>query len=355
MKNLIIGIVLLVAAGSGYFILNETDTLNDKVLNNTEENKEIAELKETILQEKNENKSAIRLKARHILFNEEDKDLAVKVLKEAQEGADFANLARQHSKGPTAVKGGDLGWFEKDVMVKPFADAISKMETGSVSKELVKTQFGLHIIKLEDKEDTSKGFIDGLHYRTVNVGTWICPDANILTTDECREKGHDPIQLPTLKPITQFFYYGCPHCYKLELDMKNWKKDGFNLEIVQLPAVFNEKWGFFAMLHLIAENEGVLDKVKDKFFEAFHVEKVAGTKDFINILKEAGVDVDKIDDIIKDNNLQQKGTELAALGAAYKLDGVPSFIIHSKYYTDVTMAGGSDNLKKVIEYLNDLH
>jgi len=89
------------------------------------------------------------VRARHILVPSEDE--AKKVLEEIKKGTDFAELARQKSKDPgAAAEGGDLGYFTKDQMVPEFAEVAFKLDKGQVS-EPVKTQFGWHIIKVEDK------------------------------------------------------------------------------------------------------------------------------------------------------------------------------------------------------------
>ena len=90
-------------------------------------------------------------KARHILVKTEDEAKAI--LKELEGGADFEKLAKEKSTGPSGPNGGDLGWFKPGTMVPPFAKAVEAMEKGSVSKAAVKTNFGWHIIKLEDKRD----------------------------------------------------------------------------------------------------------------------------------------------------------------------------------------------------------
>jgi peptidyl-prolyl cis-trans isomerase C len=89
------------------------------------------------------------VRARHILVPSEDE--AKKVLEEIKKGTDFAELARQKSKDPgAAAEGGDLGYFTKDQMVPEFAEVAFRLDKGQVS-EPVKTQFGWHIIKVEDK------------------------------------------------------------------------------------------------------------------------------------------------------------------------------------------------------------
>lgn len=89
-------------------------------------------------------------KARHILVDDQEKAQAlIKQLDEAN-GDGFETLAEENSLGPTAEKGGDLGWFDSRRMVKPFADAVAEMEPGTYSKQPVQTQFGWHVIKLEE-------------------------------------------------------------------------------------------------------------------------------------------------------------------------------------------------------------
>jgi len=90
-------------------------------------------------------------KARHILLKtKEDAEAAVKAL---DGGADFADLAKKKSTSPGKEMGGDLGWFKLGTMVPPFADAVKKLEVGKYTKEPVKTEFGWHVIKLEERRD----------------------------------------------------------------------------------------------------------------------------------------------------------------------------------------------------------
>jgi len=86
--------------------------------------------------------------ARHILVATEDE--AKEVETQLKNGADFATLAKQKSKDPGAADGGDLGYFTKDQMVPEFAEVAFKLDKGQIS-DPVKTQFGWHIIKIEDK------------------------------------------------------------------------------------------------------------------------------------------------------------------------------------------------------------
>ncbi|MCU7917121.1 MAG: peptidylprolyl isomerase [Candidatus Thiodiazotropha sp. (ex Epidulcina cf. delphinae)] len=99
-------------------------------------------------------------KARHILLKEEDE--AKSMIAKLAEGADFAELAKQHSTGPTGKSGGDLGWFDAAQMVKPFGDALRGMEKGKYSAAPVQTQFGWHVILLEESRETAAPTLDSV-------------------------------------------------------------------------------------------------------------------------------------------------------------------------------------------------
>lgn len=87
--------------------------------------------------------------ARHILVDTEEQ--ARDVIAELDKGADFAALARERSTDPGAAEGGDLGWFSAEQMVPEFSAAAFALEPGTYTKEPVKSQFGWHVIRLEEK------------------------------------------------------------------------------------------------------------------------------------------------------------------------------------------------------------
>ncbi|HSN71241.1 MAG TPA: peptidylprolyl isomerase [Steroidobacteraceae bacterium] len=87
-------------------------------------------------------------RARHILVDEEAK--AKSVIDKLNSGESFADLAKTESKDQSAASGGDLGWFTLQSMVKPFSDAVSSLEKGTYTKAPVQSQFGWHVIQLED-------------------------------------------------------------------------------------------------------------------------------------------------------------------------------------------------------------
>lgn len=99
-------------------------------------------------------------RARHILVDAEDE--AADIVAELQQGADFQELARTRSTGPSGPNGGDLGWFEADRMVPPFAAAVREMEPGTFSEAPVQTRFGWHVIMLEELSDARAPGLDAV-------------------------------------------------------------------------------------------------------------------------------------------------------------------------------------------------
>jgi len=87
--------------------------------------------------------------ARHILVDTEE--AAKAVIADLDKGADFAALAKERSTDPGASEGGDLGWFTAEQMVPEFSEAAFALQPGTYTKEPVKSQFGWHVILLEDK------------------------------------------------------------------------------------------------------------------------------------------------------------------------------------------------------------
>jgi peptidyl-prolyl cis-trans isomerase C len=99
--------------------------------------------------------------ARHILVATEAD--AVKVLAELKAGGDFATIAKARSSDPGAANGGDLGFFKKGDMVPEFAEVAFALKPGETSTKPVKTQFGWHVIKVEERRDAPAASFEQSH------------------------------------------------------------------------------------------------------------------------------------------------------------------------------------------------
>lgn len=123
-------------------------TANDYMTTNVATEEEIvAEYEEQVKMSPPE-----QFKARHILV--ETQAAAQDIIAQLDGGADFVELAKENSTGPSGPAGGDLGWFPPDQMVKPFSDAVAALGNGEFTKEPVQTQFGWHVILREDSRES---------------------------------------------------------------------------------------------------------------------------------------------------------------------------------------------------------
>jgi len=140
-----------------YLVLDPSDFL-DKVTITEKEISDYYELNQESF------KNPKQIKARHILLklspdaseSEETKtkEKALSLLKRLKDGEDFAALAKKYSQGPTASKGGDLGYFTQGKMVKPFEELAFSLKKGEIGGP-VKTRFGWHIIRIDDIKDAT--------------------------------------------------------------------------------------------------------------------------------------------------------------------------------------------------------
>ncbi len=134
--------------------------INEKIVEGVKVTEE--ELEEEYEKNKESFITPEQVKASHILITvTNDMDVkekrkakleAEKILKEVTPN-NFKEMAKKYSQGPTSKAGGELGWFDKDSMVKEFADAAFTGVPGKIYGEIVETQFGYHVIYVEDKKE----------------------------------------------------------------------------------------------------------------------------------------------------------------------------------------------------------
>ncbi|MCZ4255812.1 peptidylprolyl isomerase [Sulfitobacter sp. G21635-S1] len=140
--------------------------------------------------------------AAHILVETQEEAQAIKT--QLDEGADFAELAREKSTGPSGPGGGALGWFGKGMMVPAFENTVMEMEPGAVS-DPVETQFGWHVIKLNEVRDTEAPALDAvreeieLQLRQTRVQTAIEEITEKADVDQSAAEGIDPAVLKNVE------------------------------------------------------------------------------------------------------------------------------------------------------------
>jgi len=154
--------------------------------------------------------------------------------------------------------------------------------------------------------------------------------------------------------VLEFFWYRCPHCFQLEPALNTWLKTlPKDAQVRRVPAVFRDDWMPGAKLYYTLEQMGLLDKLHDKVFDAYHVEKINLNDPGVlgDWIAKQGVDRKKFEGIYHSFSTQSKATQGARLATAYAISGVPAFVIDGKYATSASMAGSQARLFEVLDQL----
>ncbi len=161
------------------------------------------------------------VKAAHILVKTEDEAKAI--IAQLDKGEDFAKIAKEKSQDSNKDDGGDLGWFGPGRMVPEFEEAAFGLEKGAYTKTPVKSQFGFHVIKLEDKRDAPPPAFEQVQDQVkqlvmrdkyVAILEKAKADQKVEITDEALKKGYEevgkmqdgaadaavPVEAPAAKP-----------------------------------------------------------------------------------------------------------------------------------------------------------
>ncbi|MGE3846457.1 MAG: thiol:disulfide interchange protein DsbA/DsbL [Gammaproteobacteria bacterium] len=156
--------------------------------------------------------------------------------------------------------------------------------------------------------------------------------------------------------VVELFWYGCPHCYAFEPQLKEWlaNKPDY-VEFVRVPAVFAHNWEIHARAYYAAQQLGVLDKIHPLLFEAIHREgrKVFSLEEVQGFFADQGVPEAEFKKAYESFDVDTKARHAIALTRQYGITGVPAVIVNGKYRTSGQEAGDYATLLKVVETLAD--
>jgi thiol:disulfide interchange protein DsbA len=154
--------------------------------------------------------------------------------------------------------------------------------------------------------------------------------------------------------VTEFFWYGCPHCYAMEPAVVAWARNvPKDVVFKRVPAIPSESWGESARIFYTLEAMGLLEQYHQKVFDAMH-------KDHINLankklreewLAKNGIDPAKYNEVAKSFSVAAKMQRAKQLTYAYKVDSVPRVAVNGKYYTSAEQAGGTQNVFAIVDQL----
>jgi thiol:disulfide interchange protein DsbA len=152
--------------------------------------------------------------------------------------------------------------------------------------------------------------------------------------------------------VIEFFWYGCPHCYQLEPAISKWlatpRKD---VVFKRIPAVPSDRWAQMATMYYTLEALGSIDRLHLKVFEALHKEGLRLEQKTVreDWLAKHGMDLKKYLEVERSFTVITNVQRARQLTRAYKVDGVPRFVIGGRYATAPGHAGGNDAVFTVVD------
>jgi thiol:disulfide interchange protein DsbA len=154
--------------------------------------------------------------------------------------------------------------------------------------------------------------------------------------------------------VLEFFWYGCPHCYRFHPVLEEWRKS-LPDDVVFRPvaAVINSSWSNHARAYFAAEALGVVDQLHDALFDALHKQKrrIIKLDDLADFAAEQGIDRQKFLDTMTSFAVETKLRRSQQMERSYKINGVPTMTIAGKYVTSGSLAGSHENVIKVMNQL----
>lgn len=177
-------------------------------------------------------------------------------------------------------------------------------------------------------------YVEGTHY---------FPTAEKLATSD-----------DTVVEIVEMFSYTCPHCFRLEPAIDEWKQTlPENVKFVKVPAIFRDSWLELAKVYYAAEATGDLELLHPKLFNAIHVEKrrLNTEEQLLDFVEEQGVERASFAKMMNSFSVQSKVKKALVMSQTSGITGVPSFIVDGEYRTDASSAGSAEELFEVIDQL----
>jgi len=154
--------------------------------------------------------------------------------------------------------------------------------------------------------------------------------------------------------VVELFWYGCPHCFKLEPYVERWlKRKPANVKFVRMPGMFRPSWEIHGRAYYTAEVLGVVDKVHKPMFEAIHEQKrsLSNEASIMALFKENGVSEKDFKRVFRSFAVETKLRRAKDMGQRYGARGVPAIIVNGKYRTGATQSGGNARVFKVVNEL----
>jgi thiol:disulfide interchange protein DsbA len=173
------------------------------------------------------------------------------------------------------------------------------------------------------------------------------PEYTVLAVEQ-------PVEAKEKVEVTEFFWYGCPTCYKFEPLLEAWvPKLPADAQFRRVPAVFSERWARDASVYYAFEALGLVERLHRPFFDAIHRDRLQPDKPEAlgEWLERQKVDRKRFDDAIKSFGVQSKVRRAAQMSGAYKLEGVPTLAVHGRYTIQIEQGRSFEGMLAIAEHL----
>ncbi|MDH5766521.1 MAG: thiol:disulfide interchange protein DsbA/DsbL [Gammaproteobacteria bacterium] len=196
-----------------------------------------------------------------------------------------------------------------------------------------KLVFGILFLFITGGVANAEGYTEGVEYKRV--------------TEQPTETG-GKIE------VLEFFWYGCPHCYKFDPILSEWlKTKPDNVEFIRVPAVFRPEWKVHARTYYALQAMGLGEKYHDDIFHAMHRDKknIYTFEAMIDFLVSKGVNKDEFEAAYNSFSIDGQVRKAIKKVKDYAIDGVPAIAINGKYLLSGKSAGSYENMLRIADYL----
>lgn len=163
-----------------------------------------------------------------------------------------------------------------------------------------------------------------------------------------------PTNSPGKVEVIEFFWYGCPHCYKFEPILSNWlKTKSSNIEFIRVPAVFRPEWKIHARTYYALQAMGLGEKYHLALFDALHKDrkKLYTEEAVTEFLVSQGVNKDEFKAAYGAFSIDGQVRKAIKIVKGYAIQGVPAMGVNGKYLISGKSAGSYEKMLRIVDYL----
>ncbi len=165
------------------------------------------------------------------------------------------------------------------------------------------------------------------------------------------------VEDPAKIEVREFFWYGCPHCYKLEPYVETWlKTKPDDVNFVRTPGMMNRSWELHGKAFFAARSLGILEQSHRNLFDAIHRDKrnLNSQKALAGFYADYGIDKKVFNKAFESFGVTSEVRQADALSRAYRLMGVPALIVNGKYITNGRMSKDYNRWMRIVDHLVEL-